>query len=130
LNGIIESSNFNIISEVKPLLINAPSASGKGQMFARCPKCYTVLYSDYDGDGTWTKFVRTGTLDEESKKSARPTVHIHTSTKLDWMDLSGEEDKGVPVMKEHYRRIEVWNKEANERFEALKLRMDGAQKGG
>lgn len=128
LNAIIETSNFRITSATKPLHIDTVSASGGGQMMARCPNCYVVLYSDYGGDGTWTTFVRAGTLDDESKSKVKPDVHIYTSTKMDWVDLSSEKERGIPIMEKSYRRKQLWRKEANERFDALKEKMDAAEK--
>ena len=130
LNAIIETSYFRITSPTKPLHIDTVSASGDGQMMARCPFCYVVLYSDYGGDGTWTTFVRVGTLDDESKKTVKPDAHIFTSTKLDWVDLTSEKERGVPIMEQRYRRSQVWRKDANERFDVLKQKMDAAKKAG
>jgi hypothetical protein len=128
LNAIIETDYFRITSPTKPLHINTVSASGDGQMMARCPNCYVVLYSDYGGDATWTTFVRVGTLDDESKKTVRPDAHIFTSTKLDWVDLTSEMERGVPILAGKYQRSEVWRKGANERFDLLKKKMDAAEK--
>jgi hypothetical protein len=50
----------------------------------------------------------------------KPDVHIFTSTKLDWVDLTGEKERGVPIYEGYYRRSEVWSKEANARFDILK----------
>ena len=72
-------------------------------------------------------FVKAGTLDDESKKSVRPTGHIFTSTKLDWIDLTGERERGVPVVQERYKRREVWSDEANARYDVL-LRKEAAAK--
>ncbi|ORY09839.1 Mss4-like protein [Clohesyomyces aquaticus] len=128
LNAIIETSNFRITSDTKPIHVDVPSASGDGQMMARCPKCFIVLYGDYADDGTWTTYVRVGTLDDESKERTKPDVHIFTSTKMDWVDLSGEKARGVPIFEESYRRIHVWRNDANERFDLLKIRMEESKK--
>jgi hypothetical protein len=127
LNGIVETANFRITSETKPLHVDMPSASGDGQMMARCPNCYVVLYGDYGEDGTWTTFVRVGTLDDESKKSVKPTAHIFTSTKMDWVDLTSEKEKSVPVYEGSYRRINVWRKEALDRYDALLQKINEAK---
>lgn len=68
------------------------------------------------------KFVRAATLNDESKKTAavKPDVHIWTSTKMDWVDLTGEKARGVPIMEGPYRLHQVWRKEALERFTILK----------
>jgi hypothetical protein len=97
-------------------------------MMARCPICYVVVYSDYSGDGTWTTFVRAGTLDDESRKRVKPDVHIYTSTKLDWVDLTSEKERGVPIFEKSFQRSQVWRKEANERFDVLKQKMNAAKK--
>lgn len=86
---------------------------------ARCSNCYVVLYGDYGEDGTWDTFVRAGTLDDESKKTVRPDAHIFTSTKMDWVDLTGEEERGVPVLEGRYRMRDVWRKDAVERYDAM-----------
>ncbi|KAF2691799.1 hypothetical protein K458DRAFT_411509 [Lentithecium fluviatile CBS 122367] len=130
LNSIIETSYFRITSETKPVLIDTLSASGDGQMIARCPKCYVALYSDYGDDGTWTTYVRAGTLDDEGKKRVRPDAHIFTSTKMDWVDLTGEKERGLPIFEASYKRKEAWGKEANERFNRLKEKMEAAKEAG
>lgn len=127
LNGLIEASNFGITSKTRPIVNNTSSASGTGQLFARCPTCFTVIYSHYDGDGTTVKFVRVGTLDDKSKNRVRPTAHIFTSTKVPWIDLEKERERGIPIFGERYKRIEVWTREANERFDALKQKIDAAK---
>lgn len=126
-NGVIESSNLCITSDTKPVLINIPSASGNGQMVARCPNCQIALYSDYGGDGTWMAFVSTGTLDDESK-TVKPDAHIFTTTKMDWLDLTSEKERGVPVMEGYYQRSQVWRKDALERFDLLKEKIEAAKK--
>ncbi|KAL9085903.1 MAG: hypothetical protein Q9165_007386 [Trypethelium subeluteriae] len=128
LNAIVESSNFRITSPTKPLHIDTATASGDVQTKAHCPKCHVVLYTDPYGGGTWITYVRAGTLDDESKKAARPGAHIFTSTKLDWIDLTGKKEMGIPVFEERYRRRELWSKDANERFDALVQKMDAANK--
>jgi hypothetical protein len=130
LNGFIESSSFRVTSEIKPVFNNIPSASGNGQLMARCPECRIVLYSDYGGDGTLTTFVRAGTLDDEGKKTVKPEIHIYTETKLDWIDLTAEKERGVPVLLDgNYRPSEVWRKDALERFDVLKEKIQKARRG-
>ncbi|KAF2014002.1 hypothetical protein BU24DRAFT_425007 [Aaosphaeria arxii CBS 175.79] len=129
LNAIIEASNVRITSTTKPLDVDTTSASGGGQMMARCPNCYVVVYSDYSGSGKWRLFVRVGTLDNESKQVVKPDVHIFTSTKLDWVDLTGEKERGIQVCENYYERDQVWRKESLDRFEILKRKMDAAKQG-
>jgi hypothetical protein len=122
LNAIIESSNFRLTSSTKPKHVPTPTPSGEGQVIARCPECWVAVYADYGGDGTWMKYVKLGTIDhaDRSRAGMKPDVHIFTSTKLDWVDLTGEKERGVPIYEGYYRRSEVWSKEANARFDILK----------
>ena len=71
--------------------------------------------------------VRVGTLDDEGKRIVKPDVHIFTSTKLDWVDLSGEKERGVPIMEQRYKRAQVLTKEANERYDAVSKMEDAAK---
>lgn len=60
-----------------------------------------------------------GTLDDASRARVRPDVHIYTSTKMEWVDLTAEVERGVPVYEEYYERGEVWRREALERRERM-----------
>ena len=126
MNAIIESSYFRITSPTKPLHIDMPTASGDDdQRIARCPNCYVAIYSNYD---EWTTFVKVGTLDDESRKTVRPDVHIFTSTKPDWIDLTSEKERGIPIMQERAYRKDTWTKEANERYDLLQQKMVAKKK--
>jgi hypothetical protein len=127
LNGIVEASNFRVTSDTKPTLVKVPSASGRGQELARCPNCYVMVYSHYGGIGKWAMFVRTGTLDEEGKKIAKPDVHIFTTSKFEWIDLTSEKERGVTVHDEYYDLNKVWSKESLERFKVLQEKMAAAK---
>ncbi|OKL58550.1 hypothetical protein UA08_06048 [Talaromyces atroroseus] len=127
INCIIESSNFRITSQTKPIITNLPTASGNGQKIARCPNCYVVIACDYGGDFTWTTFVKGGTLDDKSKKKVKPEVHIYTTTKLGWINLTNEKERGIPILEASYKAAQVWRKDALERFEALKQKMKKAE---
>ena len=72
--------------------------------------------------------MRVGTLDDEGKKTVKPDVHIFTSTKMDWVDLTSEKERGVPVMEESYKWRKVWRKDALERYDVLKQKIDRANK--
>jgi hypothetical protein len=130
LNAIIETSNYRITSETKPIISDLPTNSGDGQKIARCPKCYVVIAGDYGDDFTWMTFVKVGTLDDESRKNVRPDVHIYTTTKQDWVDLTGEKERGIPVLEASYKVVQVWRKDALERFEVLKEKMKKAEEEG
>ncbi|KAH7126925.1 glutathione-dependent formaldehyde-activating protein [Dendryphion nanum] len=117
LNIWLEAFNFEITSETKPVLIDIPSESGKGQLMARCPTCQIALYSHY-GHNKKFVWVRAGTL-KDGAKNINPNVHIFTRSKVQWLDLSKEAEKGVPVFEEYYASKEdVWSKESLERYHA------------
>ena len=134
LHAIVETSNLRITpsnnndNNQPPLRTETVvQPSGATGMMARCPACSTALFRDYDGDGTIMTYVKAGTLDDESRSSIRPTGHIFTSTKVKWVDLTGERERGVPVVRERYERRGVWSEEANARYDVL-LRKEAAAK--
>lgn len=98
---------------VDPELITTPSESGKGQIIARCPRCWVAVWSNYAGAGSLTRFVRVGTLDRAWL--VRPDVHIYTRSKRDFVRL----DDSVPVFEEFYKREEVWREGSLVRWENL-----------
>ncbi len=112
INFIIESDRVEHLKG-EPELIKTPSASGKGQMIARCPDCKVAVWSNYSGMGDKTRFIRAGTLDEPN--SVEPDVHIYTSTKLDWVALPA----GKPAFAEFYPPKDVWSEDAQTRWRAL-----------
>jgi hypothetical protein len=112
INAIIETSNLEVTGQT--VLADTPSASGKGQKIARCPKCHVALWSHYAGRGTALAFVRAGTLDDPS--AVTPEVHIFTSTKLPWVRLP----EGAKVFAESYNVREVWSAEALARAQAAR----------
>jgi hypothetical protein len=65
-------------------------------------------------------YVKVGSLDGESRGRVRPDVHIFTGTKVEWVDLRGEVERGVRVFEEFYDKKEVWTKENLERLEKLR----------
>ena len=48
VNAVIERDRIELSGEVE--LIETPSASGKGQKVARCPKCKVAVWSHYSGN--------------------------------------------------------------------------------
>ncbi|EEP79993.1 conserved hypothetical protein [Uncinocarpus reesii 1704] len=105
LNAMIELSSLTTLTPTKPFHVSTPSASGRGQTIARCPHCYVAVWSHYIAGGL-LPFVRVGTLDK--KQQVKPDVHIFTSTKFDWVDLSGSQWEGK-VFEEFYDREKVWS---------------------
>jgi hypothetical protein len=118
-NAVIESDALVVQGEVE--VIDTPSASGKGQRIARCPKCKIALWSNYAGFGPSMCFLRVGTLDDAG--AFPPDVHIFTSTKLPWVVLP----PGAPAFAEFYNPKELWSAEAQARY---KLAKAGVAKAG
>ncbi len=111
VNALIESSEV-VLLDGDVVRTPVPSASGKGQVFARCTRCGVTLWSHYSGMGDAIAFVRTGTLDDTA--TVAPDIHIYTSTRRPWVILPD----GVPAVAEYYRRADHWPADSLARFEA------------
>src|SRR6185369_581730 len=81
LNAMIEADRVTLLGG-EPEIVDTPSASGKGQKIARCPKCRVAVWSNYAGAGPSVHFVRVGTLDEPDRLP--PDIHIYTASKQPW----------------------------------------------
>jgi len=101
LNAVIEADRVQTLG-LDPEMVNTPSASGAGQLIARCPHCRIALWSNYGGAGPALRFVRVGTLDQPDLLA--PDVHIFTASKQPWVQLSG----AVPACEEYYERERLW----------------------
>jgi len=112
LNAMIESDRVDELGQ-PPELIQTPSASGAGQLVARCPKCRIAVWSHYAGAGPVLKFVRVGTLDEPDLLP--PDIHIFTSSKQPWVVLP----EGMPAVPEYYDRDKYWPEESKARRIAI-----------
>jgi hypothetical protein len=84
LNALIESDQVTSLGR-EPELVGTPSASGKGQLIARCPVCHVAVWSHYAGSGPFVKFIRVGTLDQPDLLP--PDIHIYTASKQPWVVL-------------------------------------------
>jgi hypothetical protein len=115
INALIEADRLTL-SGGAPDLVDTPSASGKGQVIARCPRCHVAVWSHYAGAGTAVCFVRVGTLDDPD--ALPPDIHIFTSTKQPWVVLP----PGVPAMTEFYDIATQWPAESLARRAALRAR--------
>jgi hypothetical protein len=113
---MIETERVRLLG-AEPMLVDTPSASGKGQKIARCPKCHIAVWSHYAGAGPAVRFVRVGTLDEPDHLP--PDIHIFTSSRQPWVVLS----PGMPSVPEYYDRQKYWPKESLQRREALLARL-------
>ena len=101
LNAMIESDRITCLG-VEPERVDTPSASGRGQVIARCPTCRVAVWSHYAGAGPVIAFVRVGTLDQPDVLP--PDAHIFTSSKQPWVVLP----PGAPAFTEYYDREQLW----------------------
>ena len=112
LNAMIEADRVTELGG--PLeLVDTPSASGSGQLIARCPTCKLAVWSHYAGAGPVVKFVRVGTLDNPDLLP--PDIHIFTASKQRWISLSAD----VPAVAEYYDRDQHWPAESLARRRAI-----------
>jgi len=112
LNAMIEAERVTDLG-VLPELVDTPSASGKGQLIARCPTCKVAVWSHYAGAGPIVKFVRVGTLDDPDLLP--PDIHIFTASKQPWVVLP----EGTPAVAEYYDREQYWPPESLARRRAF-----------
>ena len=112
LNALIESDRV-VLLQGEPEVVPTPSASGKGQKIARCPRCRTAVWSNYAGAGDALRFVRVGTLDEPDRLP--PDIHIFTASKQPWVVLPA----GAPAVPEYYSAKAYWPAESLERRNAI-----------
>ena len=112
LNAMIEADRVTLLAG-QPEPVDTPSASGKGQKIARCPKCRIAVWSNYSGAGPHVHFVRVGTLDEPDH--VPPQIHIFTASKQPWVVLP----PGTPSVPAFYDRTQYWPPESLARREAL-----------
>ena len=116
LNAMIETERVTVLAGA-PELVHTPSASGRGQLVARCPACRIAVWSHYSGAGAHLAFVRVGTLDEPDLLP--PDIHIYTASKQPWVVLP----PGTPAMPEYYDRKQHWPAASLARREALLARV-------
>ncbi|RIK94897.1 MAG: aldehyde-activating protein [Proteobacteria bacterium] len=112
LNALIEADRVTLLKEA-PELINTPSASGAGQLIARCPLCRIAVWSHYRSAGPFISFIRVGSLDDPDQLP--PDIHIFTASKQPWVALP----PGAAVMTEYYDRKQYWPTDSLQRYEAL-----------
>ena len=112
LNAMIEADRVTVLG-AQPELTDTPSASGKGQKIARCPRCRIAVWSHYAGAGLRVSFVRVGTLD--APDSLPPDIHIFVASKQPWIVIP----PGMPAVPEYYDRQKYWPAESLARREVL-----------
>lgn len=116
LNALIETDRVQVLrGDVE--VVDTPSASGRGQRIARCPRCRIAVWSNYSGAGDAVRFVRVGTLDEPDRFP--PDVHIYTASKQPWIVLP----PGTPAVPEYYESSELWPPASLERRAAVFARI-------
>jgi hypothetical protein len=113
LNAMIEADRVTVLGE-SPELVDTPSASGSGQVIARCPKCKLAVWSNYASAGPLVRFVRVGTLDNPDLLP--PDIHIFTASKQPWVVLPPR----TPAVAEYYERGSHWPPASLERREVLR----------
>jgi hypothetical protein len=118
LNAMVEADRV-VLTAGEVDTVDTPSASGKGQKIARCPRCHVAVWSNYAGAGSAVRFVRVGSLDEPGRLP--PDIHIFTSTKLPWVVLPA----GVPAVPEYYRAADHWPAASLERRARLQAQQQG-----
>jgi mannose-6-phosphate isomerase-like protein (cupin superfamily) len=120
LNAMIEADRVVHLG-AEPERVGTPSASGSGQVIARCPKCKVALWSNYAGAGPLIRFVRVGTLDDPDLLP--PDIHIFTASKQPWVVLP----PGTPAVPGYYDRERYWPRESLARREVLAPLIDAYQ---
>ena len=118
LNAMIEAERVETLGGAVEL-VDTPSASGKGQKIARCPRCRIAVWSNYAGAGDAVRFVRVGTLDEPDRLP--PDIHIFTASKQPWFVLPA----GIPAVAEYYDAKQYWPAESLARRDELRARQRG-----
>ena len=116
LNALWEADHV-VLTTGQPEMIHTPSASGRGQLIARCPACHVAVWSTYPQAGPAVRFVRVGTLDVPG--DCPPDIHIYTSTRLPWVVLP----EGAQAVPEFYDPKDVWPAESRERVRAMRARL-------
>ena len=120
LNAMIEADRVTLLAG-EPEIVDTPSASGKGQKIARCPRCRIALWSNYAGAGPVVRFVRVGTLDDPDRLP--PDIHIFTASKQPWVVIP----PGAPSVPEYYDREKYWPPESLARRQALQPAIEAWQ---
>ena len=115
LNAMVEADRVTLLAG-DVTVVDTPSASGRGQRIARCPRCLVAVWSNYSGAGPRVHFVRVGTLDDPDRLP--PDIHIFTGSKQPWVVLPA----GTPAVPEYYDREAYWPADSLARRAALLAR--------
>ncbi|MEO1422007.1 MAG: GFA family protein [Pseudomonadota bacterium] len=112
INAMVGRRWIEIAGEV-PVAVAVPTASGSYHAIHRCPTCQTPLWSAYARRARMI-YLRACTLD--APEVMRPSIHIYTASKVDWLDLP----PGAPQFPAHYDRHKVWPADSLARLDALR----------
>lgn len=121
LNAMIETDRVTLLAGT-PDIVDTPSASGKGQKIARCPRCRIAVWSHYAGAGPLISFVRVGTLDDPDQLP--PDIHIFTASKQPWVVIP----EGAAAVPGYYDRERHWPPESLARRRALQPAIEAWQR--
>ena len=116
LNAMIEADRVELLAGDVDV-VDTPSASGRGQKIARCPRCRVAVWSNYAGGGDLVRFVRVGTQDKPDRLP--PDVHIFTMSKQPWVKL----DDRAPSYDEFYDIDALWPAESLARRKAYRAKL-------
>ena len=116
LNALYEADHVELTAGQWEM-VHTPSASGRGQVIARCPACKVALWSNYPDAGPAVRYVRVGTLDDPG--AYPPDIHIHVASKLPWVVLPA----GAKAVPECYETAAVWPVESRERLRIVRQRL-------
>src|SRR3546814_2180279 len=83
LNAVVEDDRLELLHG-SPQVVVTPSASGKGQRIARCPRCHLALWSNYAGAGERFHFLRVGTLDDPDRRSEEHTSELQSLMRISY----------------------------------------------
>lgn len=128
LNAMVEAEHLVTApsnAELHPKLCLMASESGKGQVIARCPRCFVALWSYYPGAGPYIVFIRTGTLDKQGAEGQsidhvlRPDVYIFTKHQQSWLNFPYELGK---TFEGYYDKNNIWSTTLRERWQASRPR--------
>jgi hypothetical protein len=117
-----QGSGFAIHAVIERRFIDVPAGepdevelltpSGLGQVVVSCPVCQVALWCHYDGRRDLA-YVKVGTL--ERPADVPPQVHIHTTTKQEWLVL----DPRSPALPGYYDWRVQWPAESVARRVAM-----------
>lgn len=117
INALIETNEIDV-TEGSVRKKRMASASGAGQVIARCPECLVAVWSHYAVPeiGERLSFLRVGTLD--SPCALPPDVHIYVASKLPWVELSPT----AHWFHQYYRLRDIWSADSLQRRDCLRQR--------